>query len=39
VAGRLRKVMVSLKKWTMDKFEAVTIELAELKLKIEELSM
>jgi ElaB/YqjD/DUF883 family membrane-anchored ribosome-binding protein len=39
VAGRLRGVMTSLKKWSLDKFDAVMKELDKIKQKIEELSM
>jgi hypothetical protein len=38
VVGRLRKVMASLKQWSMDKFGAVTKELSKLKSTVEELS-
>jgi hypothetical protein len=38
VACKLKKVMSSLRKWSMEKFGAVTKEIAMLKAKIEDLS-
>jgi hypothetical protein len=39
MAGRLKKVMVSLKRWSVEKFGAVTKEIAVLKAKIGDLSV
>jgi hypothetical protein len=39
MAGRFKKVMVSLKRWSVEKFGAVTKEIAVLKAKIGDLSV